>query len=256
MYIIFLRFKTVVSIFLVFFSNQCFSQLDLPYKVGENFSYDISFIGLKVGEASLKIKSTENINEKSCFHIIGSGKTTPFFDIFFKVRDVYETYLDTALVLPVKFKRNINEGGFKKNQLYDFNHEDSIVYFKDSVYEIFKYSQDMLSALYFARTFDQSNLQVDDAFIIPIFMDEENYFLEIVYLERETLITSFGAIECIVFKPKMQKGRVFEDGEKMKVWISDDMNHLLVKVETQIWAGKIIANLINYTNIKHPISTD
>ena len=31
----------------------------------------------------------------------------------------------------------------------------------------------------------------------------------------------------MVFQPKMQEGRVFEDGEEMKIWISDDKNHLL-----------------------------
>ena len=35
-------------------------------------------------------------------------------------------------------------------------------------------------------------------------------------------------------------------GKKMKIWISDDKNRLLVKVETQIWAGTIKAILVKY----------
>ena len=57
-------------------------------------------------------------------------------------------------------------------------------------------------------------------------------------------------IDCMVFKPIMQEGRVFEDGEKMKVWISNDENRLLIKVETEIWAGTIKAELINAKNIQ------
>ena len=38
----------------------------------------------------------------------------------------------------------------------------------------------------------------------------------------------------MVFKPKMQEGRVFQDGEQMKIWISEDRNRLLVKVEAKI----------------------
>ena len=53
--------------------------------------------------------------------------------------------------------------------------------------------------------------------------------------------TKIGKINCMVFKPIMQEGRVFEDGEQMKVWISDDDNRLLIKVETEIWAGTIKA---------------
>lgn len=85
-------------------------------------------------------------------------------------------------------------------------------------------------------------------------MDEENYFLEIKYLQKDTLNTDFGNVECLVFKPLMQEGRVFENGEKMKIWISNDKNRLLLKVETQIWAGKIVAMLIDYTNIKYSLN--
>ena len=242
-------------IFLLLFSKSffCFSQNALPYQLGENLNYDISFLGINVGKANLLISSNEKINNTDCFHIIGSGKTSPFFDIFFKVRDTYETFLDTATIIPTRFKRNISEGGFKKKQLYNFNHTDSAVYVKDTLYQILKSSQDMLSALFLARTFEVKDLKINDKFIIPIFMDEENYFLEIIYLEKDTLKTDFGYIECLVFQPLMQEGRVFENGEKMKVWISNDKNHLLVKVETLIWAGKIEAKLKSFKNLKYSL---
>ena len=52
----------------------------------------------------------------------------------------------------------------------------------------------------------------------------------------------------------MQEGRVFEDGEELKIWITDDRNHLLMKVETKIWAGTIKAFLVKYKELKHPLS--
>ena len=58
----------------------------------------------------------------------------------------------------------------------------------------------------------------------------------------------------MVFKPKMQEGRVFQDGEQMKIWISDDKNRLLIKVETEIWAGSIKAILEKYEEVKYPLS--
>ena len=87
-----------------------------------------------------------------------------------------------------------------------------------------------------------------------MFIDEENYSVEVVYLNNEKVNTNFGQINCMVFKPKMQEGRVFEDGEKMKLWISDDQNNLLVKVETQIWAGTIKAIMKKYKEVKYPLS--
>ncbi len=230
----------------IFFINVIYSQSTFPYEKGELAKYSIYFGPIEVGSASLEVKNIVSINGKNAYHIIGEGRTAFFFDWFFKVRDIYETYIDTQTLLPVKFKRNISEGGYKISQTYNYIHKKNIVVTKDSTYQIDNNSQDMLSAFFYARTFDKEIIKETNIFYIPIFMDEENYLLEIEYLYNEVLDTEIGKIKCMVFKPKMQEGRVFQDGEKMKIWISDDARHLLLKVETQIWAGLIKAELSDY----------
>jgi hypothetical protein len=239
---------------LFLFPLTTYSQSDLPYKVGEYSAFNISFKGIKVGSAEMKIEKQIKINGVSTFHIIGKGRTASFFDWFFKVRDVYETYLDTSKIRPVKFVRDIHEGGYEKKQQYIFKHSVGKVFWKDTSYVIFPTTQDMLSALFYARTFNKNDLLQKKSFFVPIFMDEENYSLEILYLKDEKVKTSFGEVNCMVFKPKMQEGRVFEDGEEMKIWISDDRNRLLIKVETQIWAGSIKAILVKHQGVKYPLS--
>ena len=230
------------------------SQTNLPYKVGEHSYFDISFRGIIVGSAEMEIANEIKIDSISTFHIIGKGRTAPFFDLFFKVRDVYETYLDTLKVRPLRFIRDIHEGGFEKKQRYNFSHADCLVFYKDTSYAISSISQDMLSALFYARTFNKDSVKHKRSFFIPVFIDEENYSVEVVYLRNEKVKTNFGEINCMVFKPKMQEGRVFQDGEKMRLWISDDRNNLLVKVETQIWAGTIRAILRKCKEVKYPLS--
>ena len=239
---------------LFLFPLMTYSQSDLPYKVGEYSEFDISFGGIKVGSAEMEIKSQIQIEGASTFHIVGKGKTASFFDLFFKVRDVYETYLDTSKVRPVKFLRDIHEGGYEKKQRYIFKHSDGLVFSEDTSYLIYPTSQDMLSALFFARAFNKDSLMQEKSFFVPIFIDEENYFLEVLYLYNEKVKTNFGEVNSMVFKPKMQEGRVFQDGEKMKIWISDDKNRLLIKVETQIWAGTIKAILVKHQGVKYPLS--
>ena len=242
--------------FIAFFLSPAFlfSQNELPYNIGEYSAFDISFGGITVGSAEMEVVEHTLIDNISTFHIVGKARTALFFDWFFKVRDVYETYLDTAKILPIKFIRNIHEGGYEKQQWYNFNHLDSSVLTADTAYRIPYNSQDMLSALFYARTFNKESLKRTNSFFVPIFMDEENYFLEVVYLGNDIVETKWGMINCMVFKPKMQEGRVFEDGEQMKIWITDDANHLLMKVETKIWAGTIKANLVDYKELKYPLS--
>jgi len=245
--------KWFLVIFLSF-SVFVFAQPNLPYKLGEYSEFTISFGLIDVGYADLEIVETIKIGNKNTFHIVGKGKTTRFFDFVFKVRDIYETYIDTSTLLPLKFIREISEGGYCINQKYNFFHSDSIVQTQDSIFKIPINTQDMLSALFYARTFNKANLKKSNSFFVPIFMDDENYFLEILYLENEILESKWGKVNCMVFKPKMQEGRVFEDEETMKVWITDDPNHLLMKVETKIWAGTIRAILTDYKLLKTPLS--
>lgn len=246
-------FKRLVLI-LLFTPFLAFPQKEIPYQVGEYSAFDIFFGSIIVGHAELEIVEEKFIDSISTFHIVGKGKTAYFFDWFFKVRDVYETFLDTSTLLPIKFIRDINEGPYSKKQNYFFHHSDSIVKHNDTAYKIPFNSQDMLSALFYARTFNKEEVKKTNSFFVPIFMDEENYFLEVSYLNNEVIETEFGKVDCLVFKPQMQEGRVFEDGEEMKIWISNDKNLLLVKVETKIWSGTIKAVLVDYKELKFPLS--
>lgn len=246
-------FKRLAFIFL-FTPFLAFPQKEIPYQVGEYSAFDISFGSIVVGHAELEIVEEKLIDSISTLHIVGKGKTASFFDWFFKVRDVYETFLDTSKMLPIKFIRDINEGSYSKKQNYFFDHSDGIVNHNDTTYKIPLNTQDMLSALFYARTFNKQEIKKTSSFFIPIFMDEENYFLEVLYLNNEVLETDFGKVDCMLFKPKMQEGRVFEDGEEMKIWISDDKNHLLMKVETKIWAGTIKAVLVDYKELIFPLN--
>ena len=245
--------KQLLAIILFGISILGFSQTELPYKVGEYAAYTLHFGVINVGFADLEITESIQLNNRSTFHVVGKARTAPFFDWFFKVRDVYETFIDTNTLLPLVFKRAVNEGGYLINQRYQFNHNNNKVITQDSSFFIPINTQDMLSAFFLARTFKKESIIDGKSFYIPLFMDDENYNLEIKYLTNEIMDTKWGKIDCMVFQPKMQEGRIFEDEEKMKIWITDDANHLLLRVEAEIWAGTIKAVLDDYKKLKQPL---
>ena len=73
-----------------------------------------SALGGYIGAGEATFTTTlERYNGKPVYHYVGEGKTYAFFDNFFKVRDRYESYADTATLLPYKFIRNVDEGGHK-----------------------------------------------------------------------------------------------------------------------------------------------
>ena len=42
------------------------------------------------------------------------------------------------------------------------------------------------------------------------------------YFGKETIKTKYGKFRAIKFKPLLIKGTIFEGGEKMTVWVTDD----------------------------------
>ncbi|MDB9895833.1 DUF3108 domain-containing protein [Flavobacteriales bacterium] len=235
---------------LIFLSNifqTVFAQSsELPFKDGEKFEYDIFFEFIKSGTASLVVKKDTISFSKNRLIMVGKGKTHPFFDLFFKVRDEYSTLFNTTDLVPILFNRKISEGNFNLNQQYLFDHQSMHVKSNSDFFPIIDSTQDMLSALFFARTFNTNLLSNNKVLSIPVFMDNEIFRLKIKYLYNEIIKSPFGNVDCLVFQPSLQNGRVFEDEESMRIWISNDESRALLRVEVEIWAGTIKAILKSY----------
>lgn len=215
-----------------------------------------STLGMYVGAGeAVFTASLERFNGKTVYHCIGDGKTYSFFDNFYKVRDRYETLIDTATMLPVKFIRNVNEGGYKKYNNVTFNHEAKTAVSTNGVYPISSCIQDVMSSVYYARNINFDKYKKDDRITYDMFLDDEVYHMYIRYLGKETIRTRYGKFNAIRIKPLLIKGTIFEGGEKMNAWLSDDPNHLLLRVESPIAVGSIKVDMMSYENLRYPLSS-
>ena len=48
---------------------------------------------------------------------------------------------------------------------------------------------------------------------------------------------------------------MFEGGEKMTAWVSDDPNHLLLRAESQIVVGSVKVDMMGYQNLRYPLTS-
>jgi len=247
--------KNKILIFLVVLPGFVYAQNSFPFEVGERCTYRIHYGPITAGYGHLTVKGLVNHLDKRCYFFDGFGETNTFFDYIFEVNDSYISYSNYKTLTPVHFIRDVNEGGYVIKQDYRFNSLKNEVLTEDSVYKIPEKSQDMISAFYYARNLlNRQNVQKDSILRINIFMDEENYPMQIKYLKNEIVKTKWGKINCMVFAPQLQKGRIFKDEEEMKIWISDDDNKLMIKVETKIIVGSIKAQLSSFEGLKTPLS--
>tara|TARA_B100001142_G_C14264623_1_gene628445 strand:+ start:59 stop:796 length:738 start_codon:yes stop_codon:yes gene_type:complete len=221
----------------------------LPFKDGESCTYHISYGVFGGGEAKYTINQTQDETQ-----VILQGGSNSFVDLFFKIRDRYETIINNSTKLPIYFKRDIIEGGYKVNQEYFFHHDLKIVNTQDGNIKCEANSFDMLSSFLFGRSLKSSELKRKESLFFNLFLDEEIYNMEVRFLGEEIVDTEIGNIKCLKFSPKVQVGRVFKNENDLNIWISDDKNHILVKVELGIWVGSIDATITSVENIKFPLS--
>jgi hypothetical protein len=66
--------------------------------------------------------------------------------------------------------------------------------------------------------------------------------------------TKYGKFNAIKLKPLLLKGSVFDGGEKMTIWVTDDANHIPVRAESPIVVGSVKIDLMQYENLKYPLA--
>tara|TARA_B100000683_G_scaffold92729_2_gene91676 strand:+ start:14667 stop:15404 length:738 start_codon:yes stop_codon:yes gene_type:complete len=221
----------------------------LPFKDGESCSYRIGYGLFGGGQAKYSV-----IQDKAETKVIVSGRSNSFVDLFFIVRNRYETIINNRTLLPRYFKRNNNEGGYLINQEYFFNQDLNIVNTQNGKFKTNINTFDMLSSFLYGRSLKSTDLKKNESIYINMFLDEEIYNMEVIFLGKETINTDIGNIKCLKFSPKVQVGRVFKNEDDLTIWVSDDKNHLLIKVELEIWVGSIDAIITSAKNIKFPLS--
>src|SRR6185295_15922790 len=137
---------------------------NVSFNVGEEISLTVYYAvaGIYVNAGTATFTSTlETLNNRSVYHIVGEGNTNSSYDWIYKVRDKYETYIDTATMQSLKFVRNVNEGGYKKFQNVTFNKAANTAVTGDGVFKVPACVQDVVSAVFYARNVDFSKLQKD-----------------------------------------------------------------------------------------------
>jgi hypothetical protein len=237
-------------------TEQLPSNPNKAFKAGEVLTYRMHYGMMNAGVAVLEVKpDIIEVSGRKVYHIVGSGYTIGSTDWFFKVRDRYETYLDKDAMLPWLFVRRVDEGGYKFSQDYAFNHYTKKVDIgNNEKFDVPVGVQDMVSAFYAARNLDLSNAKPGDLFSITCFVDKEIWPLKIKFIGKETIDTDLGKYRCLKFRPIVQKGRVFKKEEDLNVWISDDDNHLPMRVKADVLIGSIKMDITGAKNLANATS--
>lgn len=263
-----MKFLITIGIFLftLLAGNYAYAQ-DFEYRkieneafqAGEKLKYKVYYESMLTGKvnagtATLDVQNTNrHFNGREAYHIVGIGKSNAAFDMFFKVRDRFETYMDKQALMPYLFIRRTYEGGYVKDDDVYFDHEEGIAKSRYATKEIEPYIQDILSVAYYARTMEDDTLKEGDNISVDFFLDDSSYISVIQFVGKQVVETELGIFRCLAFKPMVATGEVFSNPYPMTLWVTDDKNKLPILAKSAVIVGTVKMELIDYSGLKNPV---
>ncbi len=126
---------------------------------------------------------------------------------------------------------------------------------KDSVIVKDKFYLDAMTILYGLRDIDFSKYKVNQQVAMPSLFHFDTYELYWRYGGKEQISIGKGkTYNCVKICPCLVSGSLFDKGEVMTIWLTDDRNHLPVLIESKLKMGSIRVVMDNVKGNRFPIT--
>ncbi len=251
-----IRYFILAGYFLLALLIQGFSQnrINTAFEAGETLTYRIYYssaiIDATAGQATLVVNQSINHGTgDTVYHVTGNGYSKGLFDLFFTVRDTYESYFDKNTLLPDTFIRDTHEGSYSRYDFVTFNRKNLTAKTSRKTIAIPPKTFDIISAFYYMRTLTVADFNADSIYLINFYLDDSVYHSAIKYMGRDTLMVNNKKTPAIKLAPMMATGEVFADKYPMFVWVTDDKKHIPVFAKSKIIVGSVNVELIKSKNI-------
>lgn len=243
---------------------------ELAFQAGEKLTFTMHYewgaINSDVGTGTV-VLDTVRYNGIKTFHCSVYGKTTRLYDLFFKVREDFDSWFACDGLRPLKFTRDTHEGHYvaKNTYIYDWNevepHIDADVYSSSSGQRnlelpLTSCTYDLPSLFFLARNMDIDNIVPGKKYPMTFAIDDDVYNVYFILYGRETIkVKGLGTVKTIKFAARLLAGEVFTGEEDMMIWVTDDDNRIPVCFEAPILVGTASGRLKSYSGLKHPFTS-
>ena len=234
---------------------------NLSFGRGEMLKYKIRYGIINAAEGEIETAADlHRVNDRPCYKVSVSGRTTGSFDFFLRIRDTWRSYIDTAAILPQKFQVDIAESKYRKKETLEFNHATNTVTVenqkekKKMTFQTPDNVQDLVSGIFFVRTLDYSHRKLGEQINVKGFFDDEVFDFTVTYRGRQTVETKAGTFRCIRLTPKMPPNKLFKGEGAISIYLSDDDNKIPVLVQAEMFVGSVKLDLYEYRGLRGRIN--
>lgn len=242
---------------------------DVAFASGERLSFSVRYkwglVNSVVGFADVVLTDTLSPDGAGLYHCVAKGRTSRFFDRFFRVREHFESWFRKDNLRPVAFVRDTKEGNYTAKNYFLWNRDDESI-----LADVFSSSKgqrhlvlpgrdctyDLLTLFYFARNIDFDKCSENVRYPISFAIDDDIYDLYFIMLGREQIkLRDVGTFNTIKFAARLVAGEVFSGEEEMLIWVTDDRNRIPVYFESPILVGEVSGRLESCSGLRYPLDS-
>lgn len=221
-------------------------------------SYNMSGILTDIAEVTMETSEAKT-SKATLLRLKCTATTYSKWDNFFKIVDLYESYVNPNNLTPYLYKRDINEGSYYKYMKYTFDHKTntvkSIQRKKNNQEENKNFTfnsgtKDIVSTLYNIRLFNYQSMSVGSKKSFTIVFDREEVKAQITYLGKETLNTKIGKMACYKLAISSSEN-VLQGQNNNLIWLTADENKVIVYGKFKIPVGNGELKIKSAQGLKH-----
>ncbi|WP_178984164.1 DUF3108 domain-containing protein [Winogradskyella helgolandensis] len=258
--------KPFIFLFLFFFTLQSNAQ-NTTIAAGEKlvFSASYNMSGLLTDIAEVKMETSEiKTSKNTLLRLKCTATSYKNWDNFFKIRDLYESYVNPKTLTPYLYKRDIDEGGYYKFMQYKYSHLSKLVkslkrkkntdgtYWEENkTVKIGASTKDIVSTLYGIRNLDIHKANPGDQQEFTILFDNKEIALNIKYIGKETIQTKIGNKECYKLAISLKGNNLLKGDNSNLIWLTADANKVPVYAKFKIPVGNGELKILSATGLKN-----
>lgn len=217
----------------------------VPFGAGEKFTFDVRFGNLKVGTSQMEVRGTAMVRGREAWHTTLWIRGGTFF---YKVNDVFESWIDTETLSSLRFVKQQEEGTREGTKYYEIYPERAVyVERKDGAQEEHRSVSQPLddgSFLYFARTLP---LRPGETYSVNRYFIPDRNPVRIRVLRRERVTVPAGTFNAVVVRPIIKTKGIFSEDGRAELWLSDDSARMVLQVRTRLAFGSLNLFLTSWT---------
>ena len=238
-----------------------------PFRSGEDLQFSLMYkwaaVNTEVAVANIKLDSLQ-FQGAPAYHTDFTVKSAPFFDIFFKMREHFQSWFSVEDLRPVRFSRDTYEGGYTATNLYNYDWAAGVIHAdvnfngngpQQMDIPLQGCAYDLPALIYSLRTLDMASMKVGSKKPLRFAIDDAVFDIRITYKGVETRkVKRVGKVKVHHFSCSVVSGAMFEGDQELQVWFSADENKIPVAVMAPLRVGAVWAWVKKYGNLKYPFT--